>query len=557
MRYKHITNAIVMILVLLMITGCAGGYTSTSISTTTIQTSTTATTASQTTEEQPPEEFTIDWFIDVLWMNYISWPQRGTNIGDQIFMRTGATVNIITTATDTGEQLATMVASDSLPDVFSTDNGVLISQLADAGSLVSYQDLDAFSPGLVDELNPVVLNYFKHSDGNNYFYPRGVNINEYDGNNYTSNSPAYYPVMRSDILEQLGNPDVTTKEGFLEACRRAEDEIKQYNGYDLIGLQFTNPREVFDAMNQIFAVPFEDEQGNWQSAWYTPQAKEGLAFLNEAYRMGVLKENNFSDPYQTIQEKWTQGRVFGFIGIQMGFTTQIGALYDSDNSATYSAICLHNSAGDDPVLSNGKTYGGQFVCVSKNAERPDLVAKLLHYMNSPTGINEMRYGTLWDYNGDGSVVISDEFLAVPAAERKEKLGYSNIHHLFFQSDYIYGHVTRESLSLPRQLATNAYLISVPLKQYTFDAYLMMKADVTDPLNSAMSALSNRIGSFMSTAISELITANSEAEFNQKYDETLITLQEMDLDTLVAFDNVKFQRSKQIFGVEYFFPPYNK
>ncbi|MEG2268432.1 MAG: extracellular solute-binding protein, partial [Acinetobacter sp.] len=437
---------------------------------------------------EPVEEFTIDWYVDLSW-----WGWSGLGFGDDLTSqilkeKTGATINFITPATDGGEQLSTMIASDTLPDVITlpglwdSNARMLAYQMSQEGYLLSLNELiEKFNPDMSEVIRKDVFDWYAENDGKTYMTP-----------NYAYSSDDLKPgeqlvpnrciTVHKDLWEAIGSPDMSTPEGFLAACEKAKTELETYDGKEIIPLQlYEGANEALSIMNQYFAVPFEDESGKYVYDLDVEGTRESLAFLNEAYRRNLITESNFSDTRDMINEKVASGRVFAMITAPQDFIQQMGSLFDADNKAVYMPVNLHNSKGDDPVLSDIRGWGWLMTGVTSKAERPDLIINLFEYLMSDEGQIDMCYGkegVTFQYNEDGTISLTEQYYADSANNDVKKYGLAAMTLL---DNYAF---RRKFDSVPtdaKTLATNDVLVKASMTPYSYDYSANgLKLDPADP-----------------------------------------------------------------------------
>lgn len=517
-----------------------------------------------TNEEQTPEEFTVDWYVNLSWWawNGLGWGQD--LVSQTIKEKTGVNINFITPASDGGEQLSTMIASDALPDIITlqglwdgTDR-MLAYQLAMDGYLTSYDELIELNPKLGEVARQDVLDWYRENDGKAYMYP-----------NYAYSSQDIAPgeklapnrmiSIRQDLWKAIGSPEMSTPSDFLAAVAKVKSEVGTYDGKDIIGIQlYEGANEALSIMNQYFATPTENADGTLAYQFDMEGTRESLAFLNEAYRMGLITEANFSDTRDMINEKVASGRVFAMVTAPQDFINQLGTLYDADSEAVYQHVVLRNSKGEDPVLSDLSGWGWLMTGVSSEAENKEQIAKLIEYLLSDEGQILTTYGVegvTFNYNADGTISMSEQYLQDTNANDAKKYAVGAM-NLF--GNYAF---TRRFDSLPtdaKALATNDVVMKTPMSEYSYNfSAAGGKEDPSDPRKTEMSELNVRISTFTKTAIAELITANSEEAFNAKFDEVKATLEQMGARTLNDYNNEWFQVGKEAMGLDFIWPAYQK
>lgn len=243
----------------------------------------------------------ITWFVNVPSFSFNSEGWGVDRMTRELQDRFGIEIEFVTAADDSGSQLATLITSDSVPDIITlpglwnaTDTN-LIRQMAEAEMLLSYNELiEKYVP---DEekagFRSDVLAWYALADGKTYAYPNYAYSTDDlpEGGGLVPNRCI---VVRADMLEKLGNPSMESPADFLNVCERAMKELGTYDGLPVIGMQlYEGGNEAANIVSQYFAVPWENEEGQTYDAFTSGANKEVYAFLNEAYRRGLVLEANY------------------------------------------------------------------------------------------------------------------------------------------------------------------------------------------------------------------------------------------------------------------------
>jgi putative aldouronate transport system substrate-binding protein len=480
----------------------------------------------------------------------------------------GIEIEFVTAADESGSQLATLISSDTVPDII-TMKGLwdapstgLIRQMAEAGMLSSYNDLaDQY---LTDEekanFRSDVMAWYALSDGKTYAYPNYA----YSMDDLPEGSgliPNRGIVVRKDLWEQIGSPDMSTPAGFLNACEAASKLT--YNDLPVIGMQlFEQGNEAADIISQYFAVPWETADGHTYSPWADGANKEAYSFLNEAYRRGLILESNYSDTRDQVREKIANGRVFALVAAPQDFAPQFQSLYDTDPNAYYVATELRNAKGDEPMLTDISGWGYLQTVISSKCKAPDKLIKFVSYLLSDEGAIHMANGwegEQWKRNEDGTISATDEFIAASNADAtlRKKLGigcfdlYANWAFLMqFQAPLD----PNKPEDLKTMVTNNNYLMQ-PLAKYSHRA-AQYKYDPNDSRAMTVNEENVKAQSYTKIAVAELLTAPTAEAFEAKYAEIQQTLPTMyDQELVLKYNDDALQAGKTQLGVKFFWPPY--
>ena len=512
----------------------------------------------------------LTWFVDVPSFSFNSEGWGIDRMTAELTEKFGIEIEFITAADTSGSQLAALISSDSMPDIltveglWNSEDTNLLKQLAEAEMLVSYNDLiDQYLPEEEKAgFRSDVLAWYALADGKTYAYPNYA-YSQDDLPEGKGLVPNRCIVVRHDLLEQLGNPSMESPSDFLDVCERAMTEIGTYDGLDIIGIQlYEEGNEAVSIVNQYFAVPWETEDGHNYSYWTSQANKETYAFLNEAYRRGLILESNYADTRDTVREKIASGRVFALIAAPQDFSSQFGTLYDNDPEAYYVPVVLRNANGDDPTLTDISGWGYLQTAISSTCKAPEQLIKMISWLVNDEGAIQMNRGwegEQWEWNDDGTISTLDSWKEATAADptlnKKNGIGAFD---LFANWCFLMQFQSPLNLDNPNDLKTyriNDTYIKDPMSIYSYRPAQSM-VDPTDERAMLVSEENTKLKSYMTIAEAELLTAPTAEEFEAKYEEIVATRPTIyDEELVLAYGDDNLQRAKAQLGVKYFFPPY--
>jgi putative aldouronate transport system substrate-binding protein len=507
-------------------------------------------------------EFNINWFVDLSW-----WKWGGLEWGQDVVSRiikekTGANITFIVPASDDGTQLATMIASDTLPDVitinawWSSTNRALTNKMAAEGLILPMNDLiDKYAPEAWKVIRPDVFSWYAEGDGKTYLLPNYAysNMDLAAGEQLVPNGCF---TVRKDLWEAIGSPDMSTAEGLLAACQKVKDEVGTYNGQDIIPIQlYEGVGNSIGWLSEYFATPYESADGQYLYDFLQPQYKEALKFLNTAYKMGYISDANFSDNRDLINEKIASGRVFVQFTACQDFSPAMQSLYDLDPNAVYVPFVLRNSAGDDPVLMDIRGMGWLNTAITKNAKQPDRIIKLFEYLISDEGQIANAYGeegVNWNWTADGKIEQTEATKADIAAGNATKYGLGS---LMMLDNWALRRKWVAPETNPKILATVDTYVKIPMAQYSFDySAAGLKIDPTDPRVADMQEVSAKINNIRVPYIAQMVVAADDAAFEALYNNAIADMKAAGLDNLLVFNNDGFQNAKKALGIEFSWHP---
>ncbi len=513
------------------------------------------------TGETPKQEvIDIDWYVNLSWWKY-SGDYGKDKFSQLIRDRFGLNINFITPAGDGSEQMSAMIATGAVPDLITVESWLdYKSSLVKGGYLVSMNELiEKYAP----DFKPYedIFNWYKESDGNTYVLP-----------NYAYSSQAMKPgeklvpnsgfTLRSDIYEQLGRPDISTADKFLDALERVKNEVKSYDGKPIIPLQlyeFTaNGNSSLDWLQEYFAIPYETADGQFANRLYDNKYWDTIRFLNDAYRRGLISKDNFTDKRDQVNEKIASGRVFANLTAPQDFTDSMRTLFNNDEKAAYETFVLRNYEGNDPVLTDIRGFGWLVTMVGKDSKAHDRIIKLLQFLNSKEGQHLVHFGwegETYTYNEDGTISWTEQYMNAmnkqDGSDKQWGMGFNLLMDWYSVKD----------LFPKPEKAVDIYLseenMKKPLVDYSYDTSARIGKVIPDhPDRDKMQEASNRISLYWGRELPRMIMADSEEKARSIFDETLKKLDEMGRQELDQYSNELFQNAKDALGIKHSWPLYN-
>ncbi|QJD86337.1 extracellular solute-binding protein [Cohnella herbarum] len=549
----------------IILAGCSGNNDGSGNATGSQSPASSATAANTGTGEAPKEGYDdvldIDWYVNLSWWKYPG-DYGKDKFSQYIRDRFGLNINFITPAGDGSDQMSAMIATGEIPDLVTVESWLdYKTKLAKGGYLVSINEL---IEKYVPDFKPYedIFNWYKESDGKTYALP-----------NYAYSSFALKPgeqlepnsafTLRKDIYEQLGRPDISTADKFLDVLERVKNEVKTYDGKPLIPLQlyeFTaNGNNSANWLNEYFAVPYENNDGKLINRTYDPKYWEVIKFLNEAYRRGLVSKDNFTDKRDQIVEKIASGRVFASLTAPQDFADPMRTLYTADNNAQYESFALRNYEGEDPVLTDIRGFGWLVSMVGKDSKAHERIAKLLAFLNSKEGQHMVHFGwenETYTYNADGTIQWTQQYQDALAkgdgSEKKWGMGFNLLMDWYSVKDLF---------PLPEK-PVDIYLAEKNMKkslvQYSYDTSAAGgKPNPDHPNRDRMLETGNRLSLFWGKELPRIIMAESEEKARAVYEDTLAKMDEMGRAELDEYNNELFQGAKEALNIERSWPLFRK
>lgn len=492
------------------------------------------------------DKVSLEWYINYSWFTNV-W---GENLVSRtITEETGIDIEFIVPMGNESEKFNSMIASGSLPDIITLgwwENQ--IDEMISKDMVYALNELaDEYDAYFRQVANPQIMDWNKKEDGNVYFYPNSFYVpQDYEERDDIGANQTF--LVRKDIYEAIGSPDMTTPEGFKSAVRKAVELFPEVDGKPLIPIgahMFTDAGCVsFDQYLQNFlAVPYEKD-GRYYDRYTDPDYINWLKTFRGLGSEGYLAKDIFIDQRTQMEEKIAAGRYFCMLYQRTDMEAQQKELSMKHPEMIYMAVDgPKNAAGDDHVLPGTGSNGWTVTLISKSCKRPDRAIELMSYFMSEHG-QKMIYlgveGVTYDMV-DGQPVIKPEVKEVLNTNRTE---YDRIYgaddtYWMLQDNVMQMDWRGEPEGPGAQLEQWTYPYTYYLGQYEIDFETNTKAGNAD-LN---------IKKLWSQVLPKLLLAKSEEEFDALLQEFVEKREALGYAVVVEESERQIKEAKERLGIE--------
>lgn len=494
--------------------------------------------------EQNP--VTLNWYINYSWFP-MDW---GKNmVSKQITKDTGVNINFVTPAGNQEETINALVASDSLPDIVTLGwwepqiNDMIKNKMVYALNELA----DQYDPYFYEVTDPTVVNWYSDENGDIYGYPNSAYTPEAVETHSNIGSNQTF-LVRKDIYEAIGSPDMTTQEGFEAAVKKAVEMFPEVDGKSLIPIGShifeENGCNSFDNFLMNFlAVPYEKD-GKLYDRHTDPEYLSWLKFFRKLGEEGYLSSDIFVDQRTQMNEKVAEGRYFCMLYQRTDIADQESALYEKNPDSIYIAVDgPKNSKGDDYVLPTNAINGWTLTLISKNCKHPDRAIAFLDYMMSEEGQKMISLGVegeMYDWV-DGKAVLKDEVKKLLTTDRKK---YDEV----YGADDAYWMLQNNVMQLDWMPEKQYPLNQMEEWTYPYTRYLG-EYEVTKQDDSEMSRINSRIDKLWGKTLPRLLLAKSDEEFDQLFETFVEERETLGYSQLVKEHQKTMEENKKRLGME--------
>lgn len=495
-------------------------------------------------EQHAGDAVTLEWYINYSWFT-TPWGENA--VSKKITEDTGVSVRFITPKGNENEKFNAMISADSLPDLVTLGWWEpQVDMMIDKGMVYALNELaDAYDMYFWETTEEAVRSWYTKEDGNFYCYPNSAyQPDDYEKNDTIGSNQTF--LVRKDMYEALGSPDMTTPEGFQSAVRAAAERFPEIDGRELIPIG----AHVFDDMGcasfdqylqNFLAIPYEKD-GRYYDRDTDPEYIRWLKAFRELGAEGYLKEDIFIDKRTQMEEKMEQGRYFCMLYQWTDMENQQKLLHHKNPDSIYLAVDgPKNSRGEDPVLPGAGINGWTVTLISKNCERPDRAIEFLTYLLSEKGQRITYFGVegvMYDII-DGEYVIKPEVREVLDSDRV-------LYDRLYGADDTYWMLQNTAMQLPWRRQPADYLRQMKEWTYPYTHYLgqyelTYKAD-TEAGNSY-----SKIKKLWSEVLPQLLLAPTEEAFDEILDGYIASREQMGYQAVVEEAERQISESKEKLG----------
>ena len=458
---------------------------------------------------------TLDWYVNYSWF---ATPWGENLVSRTITEETGVNIQFTTPIGNETEKLNSLIAANTLPDLITL--GYWEPQVDEmiSGDLVyALNELaDEYDPYFWQVTDETVVNWYTKEDGNIYAYPNSsTSPQDLDENPLIGSNETF--LVRKDIYEAIGSPDMSTTEGFQAAVRAAAEKFPEVNGKPLIPVGahvFDNEGNVsFDKyLMNFLAIPWEKD-GKIYDRYTDPEYIKWLKMFRELGQEGLLTSDVFVDSRTQMEEKLAAGRYFCMIYQYTDFVSQQKQLYSEQPDSIYIAVeGPRNSNGADPTLPTTSINGWTLTMISKNCKNPERAIAFIDYLMSEHGQMIVYLGVEGETYEmvDGRPILKKEVQDLLDSDRiaYDKLYGADDAYWMFQNNVMQLKWQQESIPAVEQLKEWSRKYAVYNGQY--DVYL--------PLGSEEANANDRITKLWSETLPKLLLAPTEETFDHLFTE---------------------------------------
>lgn len=355
----------------------------------------------------------LSWFVGANWYAH-SW---GESLASKyITEKTGVNLKLEVPSGEANEQITLMMTSGKLPDLISMGSWeTAVKKLWEGDHVYALNELaDQYDPYFFKVAGDGTLKWYRQENGNTYGVPNdSYSPNLMHETGMTAANQTF--LVRKDLYEEMGSPDLSTPEGFLGALQLLKDKYPEYKGQPISPFfaQGNVPYGMTEYLQNLLAVPHEKD-GSVYDRVTDPDYIAWLKTFRTAYERGLINVDFLVDSDTQVEEKTNNARYFMMIREWTGMTAVNPMLAASENpDSNYIAVDgPQNSKGDSAKLFPGNMDGWMVTMISKSTEHPERAIRFLTYLASEEGQRDLflgKEGETWE-SVDGKPQLKTELV---------------------------------------------------------------------------------------------------------------------------------------------------
>ncbi|KUP20767.1 extracellular solute-binding protein [Paenibacillus sp. DMB5] len=482
----------------------------------------------------------LTWFVGANWYAH-TWGESLTS--KYVTEKTGVNVKLEVPSGEANEHITLMMTSGQLPDLISMGSWeTAVKKLWEGDHVFALNELaDQYDPYFYKVAGDGTLKWYRQENGNTYGVPNdSYSPNLMHETGMTAANQTF--LVRKDLYEEMGSPDLSTPEGFLGALQLLKDKYPEYKGQPISPFfaQGNVPYGMTEYLQNLLAVPHEKD-GKVYDRVTDPEYLTWLKTFRTAYERGLINVDFLVDSDTQVEEKTNNARYFMMIREWTGMTAVNPLLAASANPDSYYIAVdgPQNSKGDSAKLFPGNMDGWMVTMISKSTKNPERAIRFLTYLASEEGQQDLflgKEGETWE-TVDGKPQLKADMVNLIASDietLEKQYGVLDTYWMM-RNPVIVNQWRPEKAPVIKQMEDFANA------QADIDSGIYKGLD---PLGDSEVAVAwSRISQNWEEVLPELITAKDEAAFDKVFASFLERRDEYGFQQVVEFRQAELDARK--------------
>lgn len=460
----------------------------------------------------------LTWFVGAEWYGH-TWGESMTS--KYVTQKTGVNIEFDVSTGEPSEMLSRMLTTGSLPDLITIGSWEsAVNKLRESNLIYALDELaNKYDPYFYKVAGDGALQWYRQEDGHTYVIPNDAYSPEQMRSTGLTGANQTF-LVRKDLYESMGKPDLTTPKGFLHALQLLKNQYSVYKG-KLISPFWAQGNASYgmtEYLQNLLAIPHE-QNGKVYDRMTDPDYIEWLKTFRIAYEQGLINVDFLVDSSAQVQEKTNQAQYFMMIREWTDISDLNSKLEVLTNQSSYYIAVdgPRSSRRESAKLFPGSMDGWMVTMISRSTENPERAIRFLTYLASEEGQRDLflgKEGETWTMeNGIPQLTAAMVQLYDTDRERLEKeYGIMDTYWMLRNPAFVNPWRPEHTPSIKQM-----------------EAFANQHADLDsgiykglDPVGDSDIALAwSRISQNWEEVLPELITAKDEAAFDKIFENFLI------------------------------------
>ncbi|MEK4368325.1 extracellular solute-binding protein [Paenibacillus sp. FSL R5-0473] len=460
----------------------------------------------------------LTWFVGAEWYGH-TWGESLTS--KYVTQKTGVNIEFEVSTGEPSEMLSRMLTTGSLPDLITIGSWEsAVNKLRESNLIYALDELaNKYDPYFYRAAGDGALQWYRQEDGHTYVIPNDAYSPEQMRSTGLTGANQTF-LVRKDLYESMGKPDLTTPKDFLNALQLLKNQYSVYKG-QLISPFWAQGNASYgmtEYLQNLLAIPHE-QNGKVYDRMTDPDYIEWLKTFRIAYEQGLINVDFLVDSSAQVQEKTNQAQYFMMIREWTDISDLNSKLEVLTNQNSYYIAVdgPRSSRGESAKLFPGSMDGWMVTMISKSTENPERAIRFLTYLASEEGQRDLflgKEGETWAMkNGKPQLTAAMVQLYDTDRERLEKeYGIMDTYWMLRNPAFV-------NKWRPENAPSIKQMEEFANQQADLDSGIYKGLD---PIGDSDIALAwSRISQNWEEVLPELITAKDEAAFDKIFENFLI------------------------------------
>lgn len=459
----------------------------------------------------------LTWFVGAEWYGH-TWGESLTS--KYITQKTGVNIEFEVSTGEPSEMLSRMLTTGSLPDLITIGSWEsAVNKLRESNLIYPLEELaKQYDPYFYKVAGDGALQWYRQEDGHTYVVPNDAySPEQMRATGLTGANQTF--LVRKDLYESMGKPDLSTPKGFLYALQLLKNQYPVYKG-QLISPFWAQGNASYgmtEYLQNLLAIPHE-QNGKVYDRITDPDYIQWLKTFRTAYERGLINVDFLVDSSAQVQEKTNYAQYFMMIREWTDIADLNSKLAARTNQSSYYIAVdgPRNSRGESAKLFPGSMDGWMVTMISKSTKHPERAIRFLTYLASEEGQRDVflgKEGETWAMvNGKPQLKAEMVQLLDTDRERLEKeYGIMDTYWMLRNPAFV-------NQWRPEKAPSVKQMEDFANKQADMDSGIYKGIDPVGDSDIALSWL--RISQNWEEVLPELITAKDEAAFDKIFENFL-------------------------------------